>query len=83
MEEKKQQKLSYEELASAASQLSQQNQQLNMMLQQANMTNTFRHLDYLFKVLQFKECFNSEFLISCVDSIVELMTPPTEDGKEE
>lgn len=83
MEETKQQKLSYEELANAASQLSQQNQQLNMMLQQANMTNTFRHLDYLFKVLEFKDCFNSEFVISCSDNIVELMTPPTEEGKEE
>ena len=38
---KEQKKLSYEELQNVASQLSQQNQQLNIMLQQANMTNIF------------------------------------------
>lgn len=79
MEETKSKKLSYEELAAAASQLSQQNQQLNMMLQQSNMSNTFKHLDYLFKVLEFKDCFDSDFVISCSENIVELMTPPTEE----
>lgn len=82
MEEKGKKKLSYDELAAAAGQLSQQNQQLNMMLQQSNMSNTFKHLDYLFKVLEFKHCFDPEFVISCSENIVEIMTPPVEEGKE-
>ena len=52
MEENKKKELSYDELKNVAGQLSQQNQQLNMMLQQANMTNMFKRMDYLFKVLE-------------------------------
>ena len=51
MEENKKKELSYDELKNVAGQLSQQNQQLNMMLQQANMTNMFKRMDYLFKIL--------------------------------
>lgn len=84
MEEKKEKsKLSYEELQNVASQLSQQNQQLNMMLRQANMSNTFKRLDYLFKVLELRECFNSDFVIGCSDEIVGIINPPEEDIKEE
>ena len=75
-------KLSYEELKNVAGQLSQQNQQLNMMLQQANMTNMFKRMDYLFKVLELKQCFDSEFIIACSDEIKELMTPPVENEEE-
>lgn len=85
MEENKKKELSYEELKNVAGQLSQQNQQLNMMLQQANMANMFKRMDYLFKVLEHKLCFNSEFVIACSDEIKELMTPPVEnedEGKE-
>ena len=82
MEENKKKKLSYEELKSVAGQLSQQNQQLNMMLQQANMTNMFKRMDYLFKVLELKDCFDSEFVITCADEIKELMTPPIENEEE-
>ena len=79
---KEQKKLSYEELQNVASQLSQQNQQLNLMLQQANMTNIFKRLDYLFKVLELKDCFDSEFVITCSDEIKELMTPLVENEEE-
>ena len=80
---KEQKKLSYEELQNVASQLSQQNQQLNIMLQQANMTNIFKRLDYLFKVLENKNCFNSDFVITCADEIKEIITGPVEETKEE
>lgn len=84
MEEKKKKELSYEELKNVAGQLSQQNQQLNMMLQQANMSNMFKRMDYLFKVLELKECFDSEFVIACSEEIKGLMTPPVEtENKEE
>ena len=82
MEENKKKELSYEELKSVAGQLSQQNQQLNMMLQQANMTNMFKRMDYLFKVLELKDCFDSEFVITCSDEIKELMTPHVENEEE-
>lgn len=82
MEENKKKELSYEELKSVAGQLSQQNQQLNMMLQQANMTNMFKRMDYLFKVLELKDCFDSEFVITCSDEIKELMTPSVESEEE-
>ena len=35
-------------------------------------------MDYLFKVLELKDCFDSEFVIACSDEIKELMTPPVE-----
>ena len=82
MEENKKKELSYEELKNVAGQLSQQNQQLNMMLQQANMTNMFKRVDYLFKILEFKDCFDSEFVITCSDEIKEFMTPPVESKEE-
>ena len=82
MEENKKKELSYDELKNVAGQLSQQNQQLNMMLQRANMTNMFKRMDYLFKVLELQHCFDSEFVITCSDEIKELMTPPVEDEAE-
>ena len=82
MKENKKKELSYDELKNVAGQLSQQNQQLNMMLQQANMTNMFKRMDYLFKVLELQHCFDSEFVITCSDEIKELMTPPVEDEAE-
>lgn len=82
MEENKKKELSYDELKNVAGQLSQQNQQLNMMLQQSNMTNMFKRMDYLFKVLELQHCFDSEFVITCSDEIKELMTPPVEDEAE-
>ena len=80
---KEQKKLSYEELQNVASQLSQQNQQLNIMLQQANMTNIFKRLDYLFKVLENKDCFDSDFVITCSAEIKDIITGPVEETKEE
>lgn len=75
---KEQKKLSYEELQNVAGQLSQQNQQLNMMIQQANMTNMFKRLDYLFKVLEFRECFDSDFVIICSEEIKSMINPEEE-----
>ena len=82
MEENKKKELSYDELKNVAGQLSQQNQQLNMMLQQANMTNMFKRMDYLFNILELKDCFDTEFVITCSDEIKELMTPPVEQEEE-
>lgn len=82
MEEKNQKKLSYEELENVARELSQQNQQLNMMIQKSNMSNAFKRLDYLFKVLECRDCFNSDFIVACSDEIVNIMTIPEEGNTE-
>ena len=78
-------KFSYEELNDIASQLSQQNQQLYAQLQRVNMTNAFRRLDYLFKVVENGAWFTQEFLDNCISEIEESLTireENTEDNKD-
>ena len=72
-------KFSYEELNDIASQLSQQNQQLYAQLQRVNMTNAFRRLDYLFKVVENGALFTPEFLDNCISEIEESLTIREED----
>ena len=74
-----QKKLSYEELNGIAGQLSQQNQQLYAQLQRVNMTNAFRRLDYLFKVVENGALFTPEFLDNCISEIEESLTIREED----
>ena len=79
-----QQKMSYEELEQVAAQLSQQSQQLYARLQQADMTNMFKRLDYLFKVVGYCQQFPAEFVTECVTEIMNIMTiQDPEDTKEE
>ena len=75
-------KFSYEELNDIASQLSQQNQQLYAQLQRVNMTNAFKRLDYLFKVVEFSAMFDSDFVIKCTDEIKGILTVPQEETQE-
>ena len=75
-------KFSYEELNDIASQLSQQNQQLYAQLQRVNMTNAFRRLDYLFKVVENGALFTPEFLDNCVSEIEESLTIKEEDTED-
>ena len=63
MEEKKEtKKLSYEELENVCHQLSEQSQTLYRKLQEANMTNMFKRLDYLFAVVENKVAFPEDFV---------------------
>ena len=82
---KEENKLSYEELNNVCIRLEQQNQYLVRQLQQANLTNMFRRLDYLFMVLQNSSIFNdAEFVSNCVKEIKEAMTiDKSEEGKED
>ena len=85
-EPKEDRKLSYEQLNNICSQLYQENQNLNRQLQQLNMANMFKRLDYLFKVLEFEAVIKDpEFLNSCISEIKDAMTIPQEeeDRKEE
>ena len=78
-------KMSYEQLEQVAHQLSEQAKQLYMKLQDANMNNIFKRLDYLFKVVENGHMFKQDFLEKCIAEIEELMTVPEveEDNKEE
>lgn len=71
-------KMSYEQLENIANQLSQQNKQMYTELQKMNMTNVFKRLDYLFKIVEFGHMFDADFLKSCIKEIKEIMTVPEE-----
>lgn len=79
------QKMSYEQLEQVAHQLSEQARQLYSQLQQSNMTNMFRRLDYLFKVVENGHMFKQDFLDKCINEIESIMTVPeeTENSEEE
>lgn len=78
MEEKKNEakKLSYEELENVCHQLSEQSQTLYRKLQEANMSNMFKRLDYLFAVVENRAAFPEDFIKKCVDEIITSMTIP-------
>ena len=81
-------KLSYEQLENIAHQLSEQAKQLYAKLQEANLTNRLKRLDYLFKVVENAHAFNEDFVTKCVIEIESLITVPeteeeTKDKSEE
>ena len=77
-------KLSYEELenvcrqlSTQAQQLSKQNQQLRAMINEANLANLYKRLDYLFEVIEKDNAYLSvEFKQKCADEIETLMATP-------
>lgn len=76
-------KMSYEQLENVAHQLSEQNRQLFAKLQELNMTNMFKRLDYLFKVIENGHMFKQDFLEKCIAEIESLMiVPEQEEGPE-
>lgn len=75
-EVKQEKKLSYEELENIAN-------NLYARLQQADMANMFKRLDYLFKVVENINNFPQEFTKHCVEEIVNIMTISTEETKED
>lgn len=76
------QKLTYEQLSEVCHQLGTQVNKLYAELRNQEMTNTFKRLDYLFKVLEHGEMFEADFLNKCIEEIQYRMTIP-EDVKEE
>lgn len=63
--------------------LKSQNSQLIHQIQSMNLSNMFKRLDYLFKVVENATIFDMEFVDKCVDEIKELITPPEEEKIEE
>lgn len=81
--EEKQGKLTYEQLNDACNQLWQQNQQLMKRVKELEQFDMFKRLDYLFKVLEFRDTFSVDFVEDCVREIEEAMTIPQSSDKEE
>lgn len=82
------QKFTYEQLEQIAGNLSTQVQQLSAKLQEANMFNMFKRLDYCFKVLEISpslsaNVLSSDFVERCAKEIEELMTIPSVEGNTE
>lgn len=75
-------KLSYEQLENVAHQLSEQNRQLYAKLQEMQVSNMFKRLDYLFKVVENTGVFSIDFHTRCVEEIESLMTIPEEPQEE-
>ena len=84
MEEKeiKKERLTYEELNNACHQLREQNSILFQRLQEANLTNAFRRLDYLFAVLDKSNFFSEDFIKKCSGEIVEMLTIPEKSEED-
>lgn len=81
--DEKEEKLTYEQLNDACQQLFQQNQQLARQLREANLTNMFRRLDYLFEVVRLADTIkDADFVNSCIDEIKDAIVVK-EDAKEE
>lgn len=76
-------KPSYEQLEREVIGLKSMNNQLIMQLQQMNMANLFKRLDYLFKVVEYREAFNPDFARRCAEEIEGHMTPPEATDKPE
>lgn len=76
-------KMSYEQLENVAHQLSEQNRQLFTKLQEMNMTNVFKRLDYLFKVVENGHMFKQDFLEKCIAEVESLMEVPEQEEKSD
>lgn len=91
LETKAPKKLSYEELENVCHQLSAQAQQLNTQneklkeyINDLNLENLYKRLDYLFKVVNEDNIYLSPgFKKQCATEIEGLMTPPEETDKAE
>ena len=84
MEEKntKEGTLSYDQLKEVAAQLQHENQQLRSTLVRVDYSNTFKRLDYLFKVLDNYVNFDDDFVASCIKEIQDMMTIKEESTED-
>lgn len=74
-------KLSYEQLEEVARQMEGQLRQVYAKLQEANMSNLFKRLDFLFKVLETEHMFPLGFVQKCADEIKSILTIPEEGAQ--
>lgn len=77
------QKYTYEQLNEICIELSRQNRELVQRINQMDLTNMFRRLDYLFMVLKYESVFkDATFVGSCVDEIKEALTIKEQEDTE-
>ena len=74
-------KLSYEELENIAMQLQSKCQSLYNEL--ASISNAFKRLECLFKVLENHSLFTDDFINKCTAEVEDIMTIKTEETKDE
>lgn len=89
-EEKKVEKLTYEQLEGVAKQMSAQidylakeNQQLKTALQQAQLSNMYTELNFRFKVLEYANFFKPSFVEDVVKYIEDIMTIEADTNQKE
>lgn len=82
-ENKKDEKLSYEELSNVAGQLQQQNKFLIEQLKKTQEEGFYKRLDYLYKTVELNEFFPEDFVFNCVNEIIGTMTIPEEVKQQE
>ena len=82
---KEEQKLTYEQLNKICGELYQQNQHLMKQVQELNLVNMFKRLDYLFLVLKNENVIkDTEFVNECVEEIKQALTvKENTENKEE
>lgn len=73
-------KLSYEELENIAGQLDQQAKTLYRKLQEANMSNFFTRLNFLFDVVRNADRFSKAFVDDVVSEIEDALRIPDADN---
>lgn len=83
MEEQVKKELSYDELKSMCTQLSEQTRQLYGKLQEANLFNMFKRLEFLFKVVENFAVFDDEFSKACIKEIQDMMSLKEEQSEEQ
>lgn len=83
-------RLTYEQLNDTCNQLWLQNRQLAVKNRELEQFVMNKRLEYLFKVLEYRNNFTSDFVVSCSSEIEEALTIPQsneenmeEDGKRE
>ena len=74
--------LSYEEMKNVAAQLQHQNEQMRNAIMKLDYTNTFKRLDYLFKVIEFSIQFPDDFVTNCINEVVDMMTVKEEEKED-
>lgn len=82
VEEKKDNKLSYDELYKIAQSLNTSNAELQRRLNDLALSNFFTRLEFLFKVVKFSDKFPQDFVKMCIDEVVASMTIRDDDNKE-
>lgn len=58
-------------------------QKLIKEIQMRDMTNMFKRLDYLFKVVENQDSFSESFVDNCVQEIEVALTPVEPEGNQE